>query len=108
MAEYLISTFYKLLFWSIITILYIVSCFIFIQKVWVGFFAICLIANTLWIGFYYIWNLATIEITIELIEWFFKVCPDEDFFTIPRILERKNNRRELISNDLSKSRRRGI
>ena len=86
MIEYLLSTFYKLLFWAIITVLYIGGCFVLIQKIWLGLFAICLISNTLWVGFYYIWNVATIDITIELIEWFFNVVPDEDFFTIPRIL----------------------
>lgn len=49
---------------------------------------IYLLINVSWMGLYYIWNLITADITIDIMEYLDYKAKDADFYTIPRIIER--------------------
>ena len=91
MFRYLLYTFHRLLLYSIITILYFIVFYKFFTHIWIGQQAIYCGIIVLWGGFYYIWNLIVIEITIDIMQYIENKYPDLDYFTIPSILERIKN-----------------
>ena len=88
MFRYLLYTFHRLLIYSLVTTLMIVGVYQLIVNVWMGIIAVYSIISVLWIGFYYWWNLITLEITVDIMQYLEHKYPDENYFTIPRILER--------------------
>jgi len=88
MFRYFLHTFHRLLIYSIITALIIVGFVKFFMDVWIGQLAIYIGLTVLWGGFYYIWNLITMEITVDVMGYMDYKYPDLDYFTIPRIIER--------------------
>jgi hypothetical protein len=88
MFAYIIIQAYRLTFYSIVTFLCFAGFFTLIQSVWLGEINVYLGLNALWVGFFYIWNLLTAEISIDVLSYFEAKQPDRDYYTLTRIMER--------------------
>lgn len=88
MIGYSILCYYRIMAYGVATMLAVGLVGFLIYDLWVGQLALFMIANVLWFGFFYIWNVLTLEMTVDMMQLFEAKYPDPDYFTLQNIVER--------------------